>query len=62
MLNWISETILSAVNSVPGVFTTEGTPTFMLVRAMIALLLITFVVWLLAMRLSGGNTTPNRKP
>jgi hypothetical protein len=35
---------------VPAVFVEEGTPTFTLMRTMIAIVLLVFVVYLLAMR------------
>jgi len=50
MLDWIGETILAIFTSVPAVFTAEHSPQFMLVRAMFALLFITLIVYLIAMR------------
>ena len=49
MLDWIGETILAIVTSVPAVFLAEDSPTFTLVRGMFGLLLIVLVVYLIAM-------------
>ena len=48
MLDWISDTILAIVTSVPAVFVAEDSPTFTLVRGVFGLLLIVLVVYLIA--------------
>jgi hypothetical protein len=50
MPHWISEWILSIVTYVPALFVGEETPNFMLIRTMFGLVLITLVVFLVAMR------------
>ena len=50
MLDWIAEQILAMVTFVPAWFVSEGSPRFMLIRAMFALLLITLIVIVIAMR------------
>jgi hypothetical protein len=48
--HWISEKIMAIVSYVPALFVAEDSPNFILIRAMFALLLIVFVVYLIAMR------------
>ena len=50
MLDWFVDLIWAGVSSVPAVFVEEGTPTFTLMRTMIAIVLMVFVVYLIAMR------------
>jgi hypothetical protein len=50
MLDWFVDLIWAGISSVPAVFVEEGTPTFTLIRTMIAIVLMVFVVYLLAMR------------
>jgi hypothetical protein len=50
MLDWIGETILAIVTSVPAVFVAEDSPNFTAIRAMFGLLLIVLVAYLIAMR------------
>jgi hypothetical protein len=50
MLDWFVDLIWTAVTSVPAVFVEAGTPKFTVMRGMIALILIVFVVYLIAMR------------
>ena len=50
VLDRVVETILAIVGAVPAWLTSEGSPTFMLVRAMFGLLLIVLIVYLIAMR------------
>lgn len=49
MLDWISESILSALHAVPPLFGADA-PHFEAARAFAALLFITFVVYVIAMR------------
>ena len=50
MLDWFVDLIWAGISSVPAVFVEEGTPTFTLMRTMIAIVLMVFVVYLIAMR------------
>ena len=50
MPHWISETFFAILASVPAVFTEEGSPNFMLVRAMFGLIVIVLIVYVIAMR------------
>jgi len=50
MLDWFVDVIWAGISAVPAVFVEEGTPTFTLMRTMIAIVLIVLVVYLLAMR------------
>jgi hypothetical protein len=49
MLDWISDKILTAVRWVPGWLVEESSPTFFVVRAMFALMLVVFIFYLIAM-------------
>jgi hypothetical protein len=49
MLNWLVEKIWAVVTWVPAWFVEEGSPRFMVVRGMFALILITLVVCVIAM-------------
>ena len=49
MLDWIAEGILTIVNFVPAMFVAEDSPSFMLIRAMFALILIALIVCAIAM-------------
>lgn len=49
MLDWFSECILSVLHSVPPIFGADA-PHFEAARALAALLLITIVVYVIAMR------------
>jgi hypothetical protein len=49
MLDWIAEEILVTVNSIPALFVAEGSPHFMVFRAMFALILIALIVFAIAM-------------
>jgi len=50
MFDWFVDLIWAGISAVPAVFVEEGTPTFTLMRTMIAIVLMVFVVYLLAMR------------
>ena len=50
MFHTISEAFMAILASVPAVFTEEGSPNFMLVRAMFGLIVIVLIVYLIAMR------------
>jgi cbb3-type cytochrome oxidase subunit 1 len=49
VLDWISEKIMATVTFVPALFVDQHSPSFHLVRAMFGLLLITLVVYVIAM-------------
>jgi len=50
MLHRISEWFFDLLASVPAWLTEEGSPNFLLVRAMFGLIIITAIVYLIAMR------------
>lgn len=50
MLDWFVDLIWAGISAVPAVFVEEGTPTFTLMRTMIAIVLMVFLVYLIAMR------------
>ena len=49
MLNWLAEKIWAVVTWVPAWLVEEGSPQFMVIRGMFALMLITLVVYVIAM-------------
>jgi hypothetical protein len=49
MLNWLSESVLSVLHAVPPIFGADA-PHFEAARAFAALLVITMVVYVIAMR------------
>ena len=49
MLNWLAEKIWAVVTWVPAWFVEENSPQFMVIRGMFALMLITLVVYVIAM-------------
>jgi hypothetical protein len=49
MLDWLAEKIWAVVTWMPAWFVEEGSPQFMVIRGMFAILLITLVVYVIAM-------------
>src|SRR6516164_10040797 len=50
MLDWIGDTFLAIVTSVPALFVDQDSPRFFLIRGMFGLILIVLVAYLIAMR------------
>jgi hypothetical protein len=50
MFDWLIDPIFAALKSIPALFTEEGSPNFLLVRAMLGLALLTLILYLIAMR------------
>jgi hypothetical protein len=50
MLDWFIDLVWAGISAVPAVFVERGTPTFTLMRTMIAIVLMVFIVYLFAMR------------
>ena len=48
MLDWIGDTFLAIVTSVPALFVDQDSPTFTLLRGMFGIILIVLVVYLIA--------------
>jgi len=49
MLDWIGDTFLWIVTSVPALFVAQDSPTFSLIRGMLGLILFVLVLYLIAL-------------
>jgi hypothetical protein len=50
MLDWILDRLMAVLTYVPALIVAPGSPNFYLVRAMFGLILISFVIYLIAVR------------
>lgn len=57
MLDKIAEWLIGITSMIPAIFVEEGSSHFLLYRALAALLLLAFIVYMIAMRPFGGFLT-----
>ena len=50
MFDWLIDPFFAMLKSIPALFTEEGSPNFLLVRAMLGLALLTLLLFMITMR------------